>query len=154
MFHILQQSAGATADNNRSLRSGQLFLDGLLGLSQIVRIHHAYAANANGAAQGLQIDLGAGVTLQVVTGGGVLLMTGHTGNGVIYDNNGSIGLVVSHVDQAGHTGMHEGGIADHGHGVAVSSTLQCLGKTMGTGNEAPIQITESMAFKGATAPRV
>ena len=39
-------------------------------------------------------------------------MSGHTGRGVIHDDNGTGGLVVNHVKQGIDTGMQEGGIAD------------------------------------------
>ena len=67
-------------------------------------------------AEGLQIHLGGGVAVDVVARGGVLLVARHTRDGVVQDDDGRIGSVVGDVDQTRHARVHEGGVADDGHG--------------------------------------
>ena len=45
-------------------------------------------------------------------------MSGHTGNGIIQNDNGGITLVISNICQTGHTRMHESGITDYSYGLS------------------------------------
>ena len=60
----------------------------------------------------LKVNFARRVTLDVVTRGRILLVTGHAGDRVIQDDYGGIALIVRNICKAGHTGMHESGIAD------------------------------------------
>ena len=57
-------------------------------------------------------------------------MTGHTGDGVIHNNNGGIGFVIGCIDQAGNAGVHKGGVANDCHSLSAA----CLGEAVQTGN--------------------
>ena len=117
MLDVLEKGAGPAGDDDGGLRRRQLLLHGLLALLQVVGVHHPDPPDADAPAETLQIDLGAGVPLQVVAGGGVLLVAGHAGDGVIKNDDGGVGLVVGDVDEARDAGVHEGAVADDGHGL-------------------------------------
>ena len=42
-------------------------------------------------------------------------MAGHAGDGVVQDDDRGVGLVIGDVGQAGHAGVHEGGVSDNRH---------------------------------------
>ena len=130
MLYVLKECTGASGDDHGRCRYGELFLEDCVALCQIVRIYHAYALKAHGLAECLEVDLTCGVALDVVTGGGVLLMARHAGDGVVQNDHGGVALVVSNVCKTGHAGMHEGGVADDCHGLALALLAQCLIKAV------------------------
>ena len=68
-------------------------------------------------AQRLQIDLCAGVALEIEARRRVLLVAGHAGDGVVENDNGRGRFVIRNVDQSCHARVHERRIADDGDGV-------------------------------------
>ena len=117
MLYVLQQGAGPAADDHRGLLCSQFFLQDPVAGSQIIGIHHSHTVEAHGAAQRLQVDLSGRIPLNVVSGGGILLVTGHTGNGVVQNANLGVGLVIGNIHEAGDTGVNEGGVTDNGNGL-------------------------------------
>ena len=117
VLDIFEQRARAAGDDDRRLARGQLLLDGLVARGKIIRVDDAHAADADRVTQRFQIDLRAGVALEVEAGRRVLLVAGHTGDGVIENDDGRSRLVVGDVDETRDAGMHERRIADDGDGV-------------------------------------
>ena len=115
MFYIFKKCTWAAADDDRRLICCKFFFQYFIALFQIVWIHDSYAVEAHRSAQCLQINLSCRITFDVVSGRRILLMTGHTGNGIIQNDNGGITLVIGNICQTGHTGMHKGGITDYGY---------------------------------------
>ena len=71
----------------------------LLGKGFDVKVSEVHGMSQRGysPAQALQVDLGAGVALEVIAGGRILLVAGHAGDGVVQNDDGGIGLVIGHV---------------------------------------------------------
>ena len=103
-----------------------------------------------------QIHGGGGLALDVVAGGGVLLMAGHAGDGVVQNDNDGIALVVGDVYQAGDAGMDKGGIADDSHASSSPprSPRRLVEAVEGGDQTRPCRWQVSMAFSGALAPKV
>ena len=66
-------------------------------------------------AECLEIDLGSRITFDGISGGGILLVAGHTGDGVIQNNDGGCGSVINDIGKSCHAGMYKGGISDDAH---------------------------------------
>ena len=131
-LHGLEQDAGAAGNNDAGALGSQLLGDGLLTGGQIVGIHHRDAVNAHGAAEGLQIHLGGGVAVDVVARGGVLLVTRHTRDGVVQDDDRRVRGVIRNIHETRHARMHEGGVTDDGHGALFGLGTADLVKSMDT----------------------
>ena len=57
-------------------------------------------------------------------------MAGHTGDGVIKDDNRGITLVIRDIGKTSHTGMHESGITDNRNRLSFAFLAERLIKTM------------------------
>ena len=130
MFYIFQQCTWTTADDNGRLVGGQFFFHNGITLFQVIWIHYADSLKSHCSAEGFQIDLTCRISLDVVACQGILLMAGHTGNGVIQHDNGRITLVISNIGKTGHAGMHKGGVTDYGYGFVLALFAKCLIKSM------------------------
>ena len=64
-------------------------------------------------------------------------MAGHAGGGVVQNNDGGVALVVGDVGQAGHAGVHEGGVPQHRHGLALAGLAQGLVKAVDGAHRGP-----------------
>ena len=94
-------------------------------------------------AQGLQVDLPGRLAPEVLSGGGILLVAGHAGDGVVQDNHRGVAPVIGNICNAGDARVGEGGVADHRH--AVLLVLRAAGQVKameaGTGRaHADVQI--------------
>ena len=115
-----EQDAGTAGNDDAGALGGKLLGQHTLAGGEIVGIDHAHAVNAHRMAECLQVYLCGGVAVDVVARGGVLLMSRHTRDGVVQDDDGGIGSIVSDVDKTGHARMHEGGVTDDGHGATLA----------------------------------
>ena len=61
-------------------------------------------------------------------------MAGHSGDGVVQDDDRGVGLVVGHVDEARDPGVDEGGISDDRHGLALSLSAAGLVEAVEAGD--------------------
>ena len=95
LLHGFQKDARTAGDDDGWLLGGELLLQHLIARGEIVRIDDGDAADTDRVAQRLQIDLAGGIAVDVHTRGRVLLVTGHAGDGVIKDDHGGVGFIVS-----------------------------------------------------------
>ena len=75
----------------------------------------SYALKAHSFTKCLEIDLSCRISLDIVTCCGILLVTCHSRDRVIYDNDSRVWLVVSNICKSCHTWVHECWITDYGN---------------------------------------
>ena len=100
-FTLFEQRAGAAGDDKGRRVNGELLLNHPFGFLEVIRVDDNNVLISAGAGEQFQIELDRIIPLKGFAGGRILLMAGHTGDGVIeYDRSG-IAAVISGVDQPG-----------------------------------------------------
>ena len=74
----------------------------------------------------LQVHLACRVALYIVACGRILLMTCHTCDGVIKDNNGRVALIVGYIDKTCYARVHKCRVADNAYGLVFCLSAACL----------------------------
>ena len=133
-FNTLEQYAGATGDDDGGFFCGKLLFDGGFALCEVIGVNYANAVDADGAAQCLKVNLCRRLTTKVESGGGVLLVSCHAGNGVVEYDNGRVGTVVCDIDKTGNARMHKRGVADDSYGFGLGVFAACFVKAVKSGN--------------------
>jgi hypothetical protein len=98
-LYALKENAGASGDDDGGLRCIGLLLYRLLTFGNIVRIDNSYSVYTYRSAKRFKVHLSRRITLDIEARGGVLLVTRHTGNGVIEDDHRGIRAVIGNVDK-------------------------------------------------------
>ena len=80
VLDIFKKCAGTAGDDNGSLGSGKLLLDGSFCLSQVIWVNNPYTPDSHSLAKLFKVNGSSRVALKVLACCGVLLMTCHTCN--------------------------------------------------------------------------
>lgn len=104
---------GTAGDNNGKLFTLGLFANNLFEFFNVERIDNANMLDAHCIAELENIKACCGFAVDVVAVCGVVLVTGHAGDGVIGNDNRADGAIVCHVEKSGETAVAEGGVAEN-----------------------------------------
>ena len=134
VLHVFQQRARTAADDDRRLIDGEFLCDRLLHFGELVRVGNSDALDADRMAECLKIDGSSRIALQIFARGRVLLMTGHTGDRVIENDDRRIGCVIRNIDKAVQAGVHEGRVADDCDGLVLGLLAEHLVEAVQAGD--------------------
>lgn len=101
------QRAGTARDDDGELIAFGLLTDNFLEFFEVERIDYADVLDAHCVAKLEDIKSNSGIAVDVFAVCGVILVTGHAGDGVIRNNDGTDGAVVGHVQKAGEAAVAE-----------------------------------------------
>ena len=88
VLDVFEQGTRTAGDNNRRFICGKFLFDRFVAGSKIIRINDLHTPDANGMAQGFQIDFRARISLEIEAGRRILLVSGHASDGVVKDDHG------------------------------------------------------------------
>ena len=127
VLDALDEQARAARDDGGGDLGGKRVLHGLLHGLKILRIDDVNVLVAVGGEDVLDLQGLGDVALQVAAAAGVLLMTGHAGDGVVEHDGDEVALVVDDLGRAGHAAVEERRVAHDAEDLAVRLAGQLEG---------------------------
>ena len=126
VLYGLEQCAGLACDYERRLSLCKLLLYNSFGFGKVAGVYNCNAVYADSVSECFKVNGRRRIAVYVLAVCRVVLVTCHTCNAVIKDDNGRITAVVCNVNKARDTAVHKCAVTDNGYRLALVFALSAL----------------------------
>ena len=126
VLYSLEQCTGLACDYERRLSLCKLLLYNSFGFGKVAGVYNCNAVYADSVSECFKVNGRCRVAVYVLAVCRVVLVTCHTCNAVIKDDNGRITAVVCNVNKARDTAVHKCAVTDNGYRLALVFALSAL----------------------------